>query len=97
MYEKKQWAVYQIASGKRVPNKIPDDQAELNEIIRKLHKPRYNRHVREAQDTLVDFKYKVLDSRIYNCRVQELEECKRQNFNLDDIKVFHFRNLWRNN
>lgn len=97
MNERKQQAVNEIAAGKRVPNKIPDDQAEFNEIIRKLSKPPYNRHVREAQDTLGDFKYKVLDSRIYNCRVKELQECKQQNFNLDDIKVFHFRNLWRNN
>jgi hypothetical protein len=97
MNERKAWAERKVSKGARMPNKIPDDQAEFNEIIRKLGRSPYNRHIREAQDTLVGFKYKILDSRIYNCRVKELQECKQQNFNLDDIKVFHFRNLWRNN
>lgn len=95
MNQKKIWAQQRHCNGHRVPNKIPDDQAELNEIIRGLKKPTINKHIKEIQGTLVNFKYKILDSRIYNCRVQELKKCKEQSFNLDDIKVLHFRNLWR--
>jgi len=95
MLERKNWAINQIAEGKRVSNKIPDDQAELNEIIRGLTRPQINKHIKLIQETLCNFKYTILDSRIYNCRVQELQECKSGNFDLGSIKVFHFRNLWR--
>ena len=95
MHGRKNWAIQRHSNGHLVPNKIPDDQAELNETIRGLTKPRINKHIKEIQDTLKDFKYKVLDSRIYNCRVQELKACKESGFALDEIKVLHFRNLWR--
>lgn len=94
MHERKAWAVKRHIARHTVPNKIPDDQAELNEIIRGIKKPRINKYIKEIQDTLIDFKYKILDSRIYNCRVQELTKCKESNFDLGLIKVLHFRNLW---
>jgi len=97
MHDRKNWAIQKHKRGDRVPNKIPDDQAELNEIIRGIKRPRINKYIAEIQDTLSDFNYKVLDSRVYNCRVQELKECKSSNFNLELIKVLHFRNLWRKN
>lgn len=95
MHDRKAWAIKRHTDNHRVPNKIPDDQAELNEIIRGIKKPRINKYIKEIQDTLIDFKYKVLDSRIYNCRVQELNECKKTDLDLNLIKVMHFRNLWR--
>lgn len=97
MHERKQWAFDEFSKGKRVPNKIPDDQAELNEIIRGITRPPINKNIKLIQETLSNFKYNVLDSRIYNCRVQELQECKAGGFDLNAIKVFHFRNLWRKN
>ena len=95
MHGRKKWAVERHSNGHLVPNKIPDDQAELNEIIRGLTRPRINKHIKEIQDTLKGFTYKTLDSRIYNCRVQELKSCKESGLDLNQIKVLHFRNLWR--
>jgi len=90
MKNKKSYAMRKSLDG-NVPNKIPDDQAEFNELLRIRSRDARNKTMQRIQKNLKLLEFKIIPSSIYNCRYKEFTSLDKDQ--LDLTKIFHMRGL----
>jgi hypothetical protein len=90
MKNKKSYAMRKSLDG-NVPNKIPDDQAEFNELLRIRLRDPINKTMKRIQENLEFLEFKKIPSSIYNCRNKEFTDLTEDQSGL--TKIFHMRGL----
>ena len=90
MKSKKEYAKKKSKEG-GISNKIPDDQAEFNDILRIVSKDPKSYTMRKIQKDLEDLRFQVISSSIYNCRGKEFSNLSEEDLN--KTKIFHMRGL----
>lgn len=97
MLAKKDLLIERHKKGETFGNKLPDDQGELNHLLKLLKIKDPNPKVKKIQESFHGLNYSVIDNNIYNCREKQYLTNKRSGFDLSQTKILHFRNLWRLN
>lgn len=95
MLSRKDLLIQRYNKGEKFGNKLPDDQGELNHLLKLLKIKDSNPKIKKIQESLHGLDYSIIDNNIYNCRESQYLTNKKSDFNLSKTKILHFRNLWR--
>ncbi len=97
MTAKKELLIERYKKGETFGNKLPDDQGELNHLLKLLKIEEPNPKIKKIQESLHGLDYSIIDNNVYNCREKQYLTNKKSGFDLSQTKILHFRNLWRLN